>query len=441
MRCKVALACCVALCLTLSHFSPPAQADAIRLEPLLRIATRDPAWAVAVDAGRRRLLVAEGKSVREYALLSAGTVVPAMTQAARLLGRAVEMVVEGAEAYVATQRGVCRFNTSRPHAVVCRAGFSASGLDVVGERVYVTAADADHNQCGLWVLDRALMLQGKWVAQCQNGDWFERFTDVAVDSSSAYLVGHSGGGFSGYFDGAVGVLDVSQPAEPQWNGASEQLPGLPSRIVVSDGRAYVAQQSDGFTPYLRPGLAVLGVSGDGLQPLGQLDLVDNVTSLALAAPHALVGDENGRLWAIDVSDANQPKVAAWSDTSFAVQDAAVSGAEVYLAAGEGGLVAMQMVAVPAPTPTLRLETAEGTLTPVQFTICQAGETHVLPESGVYLFSHFVPLRAYEQRYVRVWGWEVPSPECRLLNVLDIEVIEPTPTRPQRSTYLPVVRKQ
>jgi hypothetical protein len=453
MRCRSALALWIALSLILAGRGPAARADAIRLEPLLRVITRDPAWAVAVDERRQRLLVAEGEYVREYVPLSADVVVPAMSQAAHLLGRAVDMVVDGADVYVATQRGVCRFDPRKPSVVVCRAGFSASGLAVVGEQVYVAAADRDHNECGLWVLDRALLLQSKWVDHCWCGDLIQGFSDVAVEGSHAYVAVWAGGGFTGYLDGAVGVLDVSRPADPHWSGVSGPLPGLPSRIVLSDGRAYVAQDTDGYTPHLRPGLTVLDLrAGDTPRLAGQLDMAGDVTSLALAAPYALVGDANGRVWAIDISAAGDPRVAAWLDTPFEAHDVAVSGAEVYVAEGQGGLVALQMVPVAEPTPTPRLQTAEGTLTRVDFSICQAGETHSLAESGVYLYSDFVKLQSFERRYVRVWGWEVESPECRLLNVIEITLVAPTPTErptptdramptmPQPAIYLPVVRK-
>lgn len=78
---------------------------------------------------------------------------------------------------------------------------------------------------------------------------------------------------------------------------------------------------------------------------------------------------------------------------------------------------------PAPTatstPIIHIVMAEGTLTRVFVSICQAGETHYLPESGVYLYSDSVSLHAYEGKYVRILGWSVPSPECRLVNVTDI----------------------
>jgi hypothetical protein len=289
-------------------------------------------------------------------------------------------------------------------------------------------------------MDRALLLQGKWVEQCWQGDLVCGFSDVAVQGTRAYVAAHSGGGFTGYFNGAVGLLDVSQASQPHWDGVGYCLIGLPSRVVLSAGLIYLSRETDGYTPHLRPGLTVLQQRNDSLELTGTLDTAHDLTSLALAGPYALAGDSEGRVWAIDVADETQPRVVAWSDSPFAVRDLAVSGTEVYVAQGEGGWAVLQMVAVPEPTPTPRLETAEGTLTRVEFSFCQAGETHVLPESNAFLYSDYVPLQPYEGWYVRVWGWEMPSPECRLLNVTDIAVVEPAPTQPPHPVYLPIARK-
>jgi len=83
---------------------------------------------------------------------------------------------------------------------------------------------------------------------------------------------------------------------------------------------------------------------------------------------------------------------------------------------------------PTLTPTPRFMMAEGTLQRSPYSICMAGETHFLPESNVFLYSHSVPLDAYVGKYVYVWGWLVPSPICTIINVTHLEVLlTPTPT--------------
>ncbi len=74
------------------------------------------------------------------------------------------------------------------------------------------------------------------------------------------------------------------------------------------------------------------------------------------------------------------------------------------------------------TPTPALAITEGTLTQVQVSICQAGETHVLPESGVFLYSHLIDLDEYLGRYVQVWGWTVRSPECDVIEVTAMRIM-------------------
>ena len=85
--------------------------------------------------------------------------------------------------------------------------------------------------------------------------------------------------------------------------------------------------------------------------------------------------------------------------------------------------------MPASTPTNMpvsstcIIVAEGTLARVEVSFCMAGETHVLLESYVYLYSDYIFLDAYVDRYVRVWGYSVPSPECMLMNVTAIIPLE------------------
>ena len=432
----------VALWLAASSVCLPAQADGIRLEPLLRLATREPAWAVAVDPLRQRAWVGVGESVREYVLLSAGVVVPAIHSPAHLSGRPAQIVVDGRDVYVATDKGVCRFDSERPEAVTCYVGFTAHGLAVVREHLYVAVEDTVHNECGLLVLDRGLWTVGQWSVPCRAGDLVTGFETVAAQGTQVYLGGYAGGGFTGYMDGAVGVVDVSQPSAPRWMEDPCLLSGLPTDLSLLGGRLYVAEKTDGYTPHLRPGVAILETLGAAPTVIGEWRTAESVSAVAVSLPYAFAAGARGRVYAIDVSNAAQPRLAATFDTGFTAHDIAVSQDHVYVADGEGGLVVLRIRPVAEPSPTPAMVSAEGTLTRVEFSFCQAGETHCLPESDVYLYSDFVRLREYEGRYVQVWGWEVESPECRLLNVRRVQVLRetPEPVNPVVYAYLPVMRK-
>jgi hypothetical protein len=86
---------------------------------------------------------------------------------------------------------------------------------------------------------------------------------------------------------------------------------------------------------------------------------------------------------------------------------------------------------PTPNPPYDA-TAHGTLVRTELTICMAGETHALRESWAYLYSRRLYLDAYVGYSVRVWGWLVPSPECRVIDVQRIEVLGAgSSTRPSK----------
>ncbi len=100
---------------------------------------------------------------------------------------------------------------------------------------------------------------------------------------------------------------------------------------------------------------------------------------------------------------------------------------------------LTLTPTPTATPTPRFMTAEGTLQRISASICMAGDTHFLPESNVALYSYSIPLDAYVGRYVRVWGWLVPSPICTVMNVTSIVVlITPTPTPTPTNTTTPTL---
>lgn len=423
------------------------RSEGIHLELVTRLVTQDPAWAVAAALHRQRIFVADGYNVREFIQLSPGVFVPSIGAPVPVTGRILAMQAEGLNVYVATEDGVYLVDALQHRVIHSYTGFAAHGLQVEGDHVYVAIEDIHNNDCGLLVLDRSLSKVGEMVHCCSLGDLYSATFDVAVQSPHAYLVGIAGGGFTGDVDGFLHTADVSLPSQPQATGSWCQLAGPPTSVVVRGSYAYTAEASDQYPIGAGPGLSIVDVS-DPAQPtvVGRFETASNLTSVAVSLPFAFATDTRGRVWAVDVSNPANPTLATYYDTGYPAYDISVCEPYIYVANGEGGLAILRIQSVAEPTPTPPLTMAEGTLTRVEASICQAGETHHLPESGVFLYSDLVLLDAYVGRYVRVWGWSVPSPECRLINVTDIEVVTtPTPTltpshTPRTRIYLPVIQK-
>jgi hypothetical protein len=436
------------------------RSEGIRLEPVTRLVTQEPAWAVAAALNRKRIFVADGYSVREFIQLSPGVFVPSIGAPVPVTGRPLAMQAEGLNVYVATEEGIYLVDALQHRVIHSYTGFAAHGLQVEGDHVYVAINDVPDNQCGLYVLDRSLSSVHSLVSECDPGccDRYSfRFADVAVSSSHAYLVGVISGGFAGIVEGFLMTVDVSQPSQPPFTPWSS-LSGFPEAVQVVGGYAYAVEGiEDRYHPWSvpRPGLSIVDVS-DPARPLvvGRFETASNLTSVAVSMPFAYATDIRGRVWAVDVSNPVNPTLATLYDTGYPAYDILVDEPYIYVANGGGGLLILRIQTVAQPTPTPTFTMAEGTLTRVEASICQAGETHYLPESGVFLYSEFVYLDPYVGKHVRVWGWSVPSPECELINVTDIEVVTtPTPTLtptlaltatptnpPRMRIYLPVIQK-
>jgi hypothetical protein len=458
MRRLSALLLVTFLLLSTGSVSTGVRSQGIQLEPLLRVSVDGPALSVAVDANRRRIYVADGRSLRPFVHLSPDTVVPAIAAPVPIAGHPRAIEAEGSDVFVATDDGVYRVDGLQHRLVGSITGFRAHGLQVEGEHVFVAAQDIPNNECGLYVLSPSLTTVDSLLDRCSVGDIFSATVSVAVDESYAYLGVMAGGGFTGAVEGFLHVADISQPDEPQKTGFQCSLAGLPIRMELVDGFAYSAEGADGHAPAQRPGLSIVDVAQPS-QPhvVGHFETRSKLTGLAVSLPYAYATDGEGRVWAVDVSDPARPSLAAYYDTGFPAHDIAVGEPYLYVADGDGGLVILRIRTVAAPTPTPPLVVAEGTMTRAEQSVCQAGETHYLPESGVFLYSDFVRLESYEGRNVRVWGWSVDSPECDVLNVTAVElIIAPTSTLIRTPTatltntptcavthsriYLPVIRK-
>ncbi len=447
----------LALC-SARRLDPGVGAQGIGLELVSRVTTETPVVAVAVNSSGQRVFAAIGEDVQEFVEIAPGVVVPALGGITHLASDPTGVQSLGPDLYVAAVAGVYRLDPQQHRVTASRSGFTAHGLQALGDSVYVAIEDAVHNECGLYVLDRSLDWGGLLVDECRTSiiDGFDiAVADVAAGGSHAYLAGRRSGGFAGVLEGFLATFDVSQPSQPRFL-AQCTLNGFPQAVEAVGDYAYVAV---GIEDWHRPwttnqhGLSIVDISAPTApRVVGHVDTDSKLTSVAVSLPYAFATDTQGRVWAVDVSDATKPRLAAYFDTGFPAHDLAVHGPYIYVADGEGGLVALRIATVAHPTPIPLVTSAEGTLTRVEASICQAGETHYLPESDFYLYSDAVQLDAYVGQYVRVWGWSVPSPECLLMNVTTIEVLieqtptptatlEPTPTPTGARIHLPIITKQ
>jgi len=446
----------LALC-SAKRLDPAVGAQGIGLELVSRVTTESPAVAVAVNSSGQRVFVAIGQDMQEFVEIAPGVVVPTLGGITHVASDPTGVQSIGPDLYVAAVAGVYRLDPQQHRVTASRSGFTAHGLQALGDTVYVAIEDAVHNECGLYVLDRSLNWVGLLVDECRTSviDGFDiAVADVAGRGSHAYLAGVRSGGFAGVLEGFLATLDVSQPGQPRFV-AQCRLNGFPQAVEAVGDYAYVAVGiEDSHHPWTtnQHGLSIVDVSAPAApRVVGHVDTDSMLTSVAVSLPFAFATDTRGRVWAVDISAPAKPRLAAYFDTGFPAHDLAVHGPHVYVADGEGGLVALRIATVTQPTPIPLVTSAEGTLTKVEASICQAGETHYLPESDLYLYSDVVQLDAYVGQYVRVWGWSVPSPECRLMNVTTIEVLieqtptptatlEPTPTVTSARMHLPIIIK-
>lgn len=143
---------------------------------------------------------------------------------------------------------------------------------------------------------------------------------VAIANGRAYIAGGTCG---------LQVIDISSPASPQLLGAVA-TGGDAQAIRIVNGRAYLAADSAGLRIFDLSGATpqpVAGRSFGDLAPIGDVYLDGEVAALAAGPSGALI---------VDISTPALPTVAA-APTLGRVRAARLSGGDLYLALGDGGL--------------------------------------------------------------------------------------------------------
>jgi hypothetical protein len=147
---------------------------------------------------------------------------------------------------------------------------------------------------------------------------------VAVSGNYAYVADYAAG---------LQVIDVSNPANPQRVGGYDTS-GNASGVAVSGNYAYVADELDG--------LQVIDVSNPASpQRVGGYAAGGFAYGVAVSGNFAYLAYHTAGLHVIDVSNPVNPRRVGGNST-FAARDLIVAGNNVFVAAGQDGLVILDL---------------------------------------------------------------------------------------------------
>jgi hypothetical protein len=220
---------------------------------------------------------------------------------------------------------------------LCRTGgHPATHLAASGHYAYLACGEG-----GLQVIDVSDPVNPQRLGSWSSGgsaNW------VAVSGNRAFLgewaVSHGANDLRG---GGLQIIDISDPARPQWVGACNR--GESTRCVaVSGDRAYVGTSD--------AGLKVIDVS-DPTNPhqIGGCD-TQEASGIAVSGSYAYVADAYAGLQVIDVSNPVAPRQVGNCPTYQSAEGVAVSGDRAYLVeqvgAGSSGSERLQVLDVSNP---------------------------------------------------------------------------------------------
>ena len=270
-------------------------------------------------------------------LLAASLVMPVAGEVA--YGVPHDVAISGDYAYVAAQGALSVFDISNPArpvmvAIVDTPG-SAEGVAVSGSYVYVADWDT-----GLRVVN---ITDPTAPVEVGHYDTPGYAYGVAVSGSYAYVADHAAG---------LRIVNVSTPASPTSAG-SYDTPGYAWGVAVSGNYAYVA---DGFA-----GMVVLNVTNPAaVTEVDTFDALDKVMDVAVSADGDYVFYTDGT--AIGVVDITTPASPVSLGTKLGAELSGsgmglfVDGNTLFLAAGTGGLYAIDVTDPSAPSVLESLDT-------------------------------------------------------------------------------------
>ena len=244
---------------------------------------------------------------------------PVIVGSVEIFGRAVDVEVSGAAAFVADAIGITTVEITNPNSPKVIGSVRRWSSALAGEgkialsdsTAYVAAASY-----GLQVFDVTNPASPPVLARIDTPGYA---VGVALSPPYAYVAD---------YDAGLQVIDVADPLAPAIVGTLD-TPGRVEDIAIAGSYAYVADDSAGFK--------VLDITNPtSPQIVGSILTDAPLHDLALSGSHVYVTDAAGDLEVIDVSDPESPLWVTTLQTpgmSFGVD---VSGSYAYLA-GDFGL--------------------------------------------------------------------------------------------------------
>ncbi len=309
-----------------------------------------------------------------------------------------DVVARGGYAYLASGEGglhvVDVTDRTEPNAVgwLDTPGI-ASAVTIAGDHVYLGdrinyLADGTRLPSSLRVVDISSPTAPREVGVAELPG---NARDVAVSGDYAYVADERTG---------LLVIDVSDPTSPHEVG-SLSFDGRPVAVAVAEGYAFVAADEQGMrvvdvgdptaprevASASSPGPAVdIAVAQDYAYVLydawrdGMLvfDVFDPTRPvpegtigefmwpaqrLTVAGYYVYVAGHEAGVWAFDVEDPSEPLLAGSFDTVGYARAVAPVGQYVFVADGDGGLVALRVEVLPTPAPTRTATATPETPTP------------------------------------------------------------------------------
>jgi hypothetical protein len=239
-------------------------------------------------------------------------------------GPALDVAVVGSHAYLATRGGLRVLDISDPTKPLWLSFFDtpseALAVTVVDQYAYVAA-----NAAGLRIIDVSNPSTPIEVGAYDTPGFVR---DVEVVENRVYLAEGNGYIPWQHAEGALYILDVSDPATPQYLGGYIELAGALG-VAVSETYAYVA---DGGTRY-QSSLRIFDVaSPPSIPQIGHYRTVSYVGNANVFENRVYV--PLGSLYILDVNNPSTPKVVGSSPLD--VTDVAVSGNYAYIVDGYYG---------------------------------------------------------------------------------------------------------